>query len=303
MTTTIHGTGYRQLEYEPTPRWARIWPIAVLEFKSLFRRRFGNWLYFVCFGPSLFMLGVMIVYLNQAQIMGNEDAGQMIDRMLGTGGGAFYPRAASFYIEPTLSWNFIVFLFLTFLVSCRAIAKDRAANALEIYWTRGITPLDYFVGKWLGSILLLGLPMAVCPTVIWLVGVLSAEDWTFFQDTAGFVLPAIAGLIGFTAVMTGIPTAFSALCRNPNFAAILWLMLVTGTTLLANLLAHEVMRGDQWISAISPWEGGAHIVRSMTGAPTNFSYDAWGAAFILGGICFVLVLLVLRKLRLREAVA
>ena len=52
----------------------------------------------------------------------------------------FSPFTREFYLGYSTDQGFLAFILLTSLIGVRSISGDKAVNALEIYWTRGITP-------------------------------------------------------------------------------------------------------------------------------------------------------------------
>src|SRR5690606_38984067 len=119
------------------------------------RTRWGVALYFICLFPSLGVLVKMLIMFGVVNIGPSSLRGRMLDR-LPPSMDQLNPERAAFYFEGALSTmpGMIFFLLLTSVVVARCIARDRATNALELYWTRGISPWGYVFGKWLGVYLL-----------------------------------------------------------------------------------------------------------------------------------------------------
>ncbi len=288
---TIYGVGYRSLQFEPQPVRERLQPIVSLEFRTLFRTRFGVALFLFCLLPSIVNLVVLLMQMGVLQFGGGM-TGMLPERL----------RAdhVMFYVDSIVADSFAPFLILSALVSSRAIAKDRAANALELYWTRGITPAGYMLAKFLGSFLLLCLMCVVAPVVLWVMGVLLAEDWTFLRNTIRFMPRVVAGLLAFTVLLGFLPVAFSALAGTANLASVMWCMLIVGTTGFARVLA-ELTEDAAWMPAVSLWDAAGTVARAIAGMPQPDGSvgNALLALFVAGG---VLTALMVRRLRLREAI-
>jgi hypothetical protein len=174
-------------------------------------------------------------------------------------------------------------------------------NALELYWTRGISPRAYLFAKWLGSFMLVSLLTVAVPLVLWLSAVLLADDWSLLTDTAAQFGRVLAGLVLVTAVWTGICIQISALCASANTAMVLWSMLLVGSSALGAVMA-TLLREPWLASSISVWEAGAVIVRAVAGVPQG-NVSLAGAALVLGGLFALLSVPVLRRLRVVEAIA
>ncbi len=293
---TLVERGYRRVHYTPTSRLRRAWPVALLELRTMFRVRFGAVLYLICLGPTI---GSLIFLLVRAGIwdLGAQRGGAG----RGMPGGGFDPSTPAFFITPIFTLSTVPFLILTTLVTVRAVAKDRAAGALEMYWTRGITPLDYFGGKWAGSFLLLASAFVAAPALLWLTSVLLAPDWRQFDATITFVPGMLAGLVLVCALLALLGVSLSALAGTPNFASILWLLLSVGT-LIGGQLLWRLFR-DNWVVAISPWRAGRRVVEACAGEVPFADYSPLVAAGFLLGTVAVVFGLALRRLRVAEVVA
>ncbi|GAB4138950.1 MAG: hypothetical protein Fur0037_04920 [Planctomycetota bacterium] len=295
---TIYGIGYRRAEFAPEPAWRRLGPIASLEFRTIFRSRWGVALFLGCLAPSVVNLVVMLM------AMGVLRVGDMQRRMAGDVGAQFarwIPDRIEFYVEPIVQESTPLFLVLTALVGCRAIAKDRSTNALELYWTRGIGPLGYFAAKWLGSFLLLAMVGIAGPLLVWLTGVFIAEDWGFLGDTIGIVPRALAAHAVFCGELALLAMAISGSVRSPNFASVTWLLLIAGTGALAGVLG-EILRGHQWPMHLSLYTALSDLDRWIAGAPLEGA-SGQSALLASGGYVAVMLLLMARSMRRRGAVA
>jgi ABC-type transport system involved in multi-copper enzyme maturation permease subunit len=211
------------------------------------------------------------------------------------------PLAAEFYLQPVVLESFLAFLALSTLISCRSIAKDRAADALELYWTRSVTPAGYFLAKWFGSFLLVGVGFVLLPACLWVFALLTAPDESFLATTATFLPRVLLALCAFTAAMTWIATGFSALCRSATFASILWVLLLVGSTAIAGVLS-RLLRGETWLRALSPWSAARRLAEWIAGVSPRLDHAPIAAAVSLGVLVLIVGILLARRLRLSEAV-
>ena len=175
---SIFDTGYSAVRYEPVSQASRLWAIIRQEFTLIFRTKKGLSLYLLCLAYVLVRLVIMYVTLAPE----TEIVGQMAETAGRTVSG-FSPYSVAFYTHHSTELGLVLFLLLSCVISVRAIAGDRAVNALEFYWTRGISPWGYFIAKWLGSALLLGSVFVGGPIALWLFGILWAPDLTYLEST------------------------------------------------------------------------------------------------------------------------
>jgi ABC-type transport system involved in multi-copper enzyme maturation permease subunit len=293
---SIYGAGYRALQYVPMPAWRRLWSVARLEYTVLFKRRLGIVMFILCLLPALFNLGVMLVQVGVMRIGAGEE--HLVEMR------AEFPRmdpaAMDFFLTPLNEPpSFLVFVLLTGLVSCRAIAKDRESRALEIYWTRCITPLGYFAAKWFGSLLLLGTIIVAAPALVWVLAVLLAPDWSYLEQTIGMVPRVLGALAVFTAAMTAIAVMFSAVATTANLASILWFSLLIGTGAVGRVLA-QVFPGEWWLKAINPWDAVKRVAEWLAGHTPREDYPVGYGLVFSGAVIALLAAWTARRIRRAE---
>jgi hypothetical protein len=299
---TIYGVGYRSLQYEPTPMLARLRAVADVEFRTLFRGKWGVAVFFLCLGPSIVSFVAMLVQLGILQF-GPPRAAEALQENMPQQPELlrFVPSSIHFYLRPVLVESLAPFLILSALVSSRAIAKDVSVNALELYWTRGITPRGYFLAKWAGSFALLAILCIGAPFVLWVSGAFLAPDWTLLETTAKFMPRALLGLLVFTLVLSWMPVAFSAIAGTPNLASVFWVMLLIGSTSLGNLVA-ALLDSPSWAPVLSVWDSAGTLAGTIAGLP-GASDQVQGALLNLTFVVLALTWLASRRMRMREAVA
>ena len=296
----IHGQRYRPAPYLPTSRWQRLKQLLKLEFAAQFRTKWGIAIFLACLIPSLVRLVILLIWTGALALGGGamrnagKNAPQQMQELL--------PDRVEFYLDGVTSpgWGLVMLLVLTSLVTARAIAKDRATNALELYWTRGISPLGYFLGKGLGCFLLTSLMTVAAPFALWVMGVFLADDWSFLVKTWTFMPGVVLGLLVFTAVLTSICLLLSALATTPNLAAILWCLMLGGTAAVGRV-AGEVLGQPVLSVTLSVFDAAgvlAHAIAGVTQRETNVT----GSCALLGGIILLLAFALRRRLRLQEAI-
>ncbi len=292
----VYGTGYRPLVHEPVPTVQRLLALAVLEFRGLFRTRWGVVGFLICCWPMIVSLVILMARYGVLQFL---PVTQQPRGPLAT--DRWDPTALAFHLEPIVTQSYTSFLFLTTLVSARAIAKDQAAGALEILWTRAITPWGYFAAKWAGSVFLVGTLLVGGPLVVWLLAVFMAPDWQLLETTLAFVPMLLLGSLLLVVVLTFVATALSALAGTPTFAAILWLGLVLGSWAGTQVLL-RVYRGATWLRAASPWSSAKRLVEWLVAARPQQDFSPTAAAIGLSATVLLLALLLARRLRTAEAI-
>jgi ABC-type transport system involved in multi-copper enzyme maturation permease subunit len=289
----------RRASYEPVPTWRRWMPLARSEFTSLFRTRWGVGLYFVCRFPGIGRLVMLMIIFGVV----NFGPPELRGRLRAPPGLAYLdPNRVEFYVHPFLDVmpGMVFTLIVTSLVVARSIARDRTTNALELYWTRGISPRAYLLAKWWGCACLVGTLTVAVPFSLWATAVLLADDWSLLTSTALPMMQALLGMAAATAVWTALGILVSALCRSPNKAVVLWITMIVGTSAIGFVVAKAF--GDWSLrSSLSVWHAGGVVARAVGGLwqPGD---SIGGACLVLGSLLVVVAALAWRRLRLVEAV-
>lgn len=293
---TIFGSGYQTLTYEPTSWLRRVWALAWLEMRGLFRTRWGTILFLVCQIPLIRSLFILTIWAGFWSFGGGGGS------RLGQMAPEFAPEHPAFYLAPAMAESGFVFvLLLTTLVSARSIAKDRAARGLEILWTRGIGPGGYFFGKWLGSFALVGVGTVLGPLAMWVFAQAASPDEGFVTASMEWLPRTMVALLFFTAALTGLATALSSMARSPNLASILWVVVVVGASAIARVFS-RLFRGESWVRALSPWDAAKRTAEEIAGVTPRIEFEpsvAIGAVLLYAGVVFALAQ---RRLRTEEAV-
>lgn len=243
--------------------WLRPWPLAEAEFRSLFRTAWGVALFLFCLFPGLARLVMLLIAFGVLNFGPSGLRARLENR---SQFATLDPWRVDFYLEPVLSVmpGLVFLLLLSTLVVARTVARDRMVNALELYWTRGISPLGYVFGKWLGGFLLVGTITIAVPLTLWSTASLLADDWSLMSGTAAGMLRAAAALTLVTWIWTGMCLAISTLCNRPNTAMVAWCMLLVGSSAVGVVMAN-VLR-EPWLrSCLSVWEAGGVVVRAIAG--------------------------------------
>lgn len=290
---------YRAAAFPVVPPWRRWWPLAQQEAALLFQSRWGQAIVFLCLLPAVGRLVMLLILFGVLQFgpAGMRAIGPGRPRPL----GAFDPLQVEFYVDPVLAVmpGMVVALLLSSLVPARAIARDRSTNALELYWTRGISPFAYVLAKWVGSAMLLGVVTVIAPLALWGTAVLLHEDWGLLATTWLPMAQALAGLAVATLVWSALAILLSASCASANAAMVLWTMLLVGSAAVGAVAA-AAARDPSLRIVFSIWEAGALLARQLGGSAPRGAPVA-GCLGMLGAALLVLGLRARRHLRVTEA--
>ena len=133
----IKEKGYAHWEGEPVQRKITWWPITRTGIRLTFRKKFFKLLYSLTLVPALvFLVGI---YLSE----------RLDDFRLTIGESSELLRVNPAFFKTYLTNEFLMFMVAVILVLAGAglIADDLKFNSLQLYFSRPIKKLDYFMGK------------------------------------------------------------------------------------------------------------------------------------------------------------
>ena len=295
MSQPLH---YRPLRCERTTGYKCLWPLARQEALTVFRTKWGVALYLFCLMPGIVRLIMLLIMFGVIQF------GPMPLRLgenIPAGMRHLDPKDASFYLHSTLEVmpGMVFFMLLTTMIVARSVARDRATNALELYWTRGISPWGYLFAKWWGGYLITATMTVALPLLLWISACLLADDWTLFQQTFAQFFVGLGAIAAVTALWTLIGTFVSASAASANAAMVIWCVLLVGTRALGGILS-GILKEPELQSCLSFWEAGGVIVRSIADLPQQRTWLGGAVATMLA-LFLTTLLLARRRMRVQEA--
>jgi ABC-type transport system involved in multi-copper enzyme maturation permease subunit len=241
----IHDTGYRRYEGPLAATWKRWLPIMRSDFGLAFRNKRMLALYAVCIAPAF--MSLFVLYMMSSQGWRTAPAGIR--------GGPlpwlFDPMRIDFYLTPVLRTSFILVVLYTTAVGSGIVSRDKRANALELYLTRGISTWQYVVGKWGAVTALLVMQLLVPTLVVWLYAVLMSPGWDLLEQTAGFMPSVAVAILILCAFLGFLLTAVSATTSSSAFAGLLWVLLLSFFSIVGMAL-RRILGEDSW-AMVSPW--------------------------------------------------
>lgn len=286
---TIYGSGYRPWDGARAPRWAAYWALTRVTIRTPFRKKIGLLAYMVILFPALASLAIFFA-ISGILPLGFEGRMEL---------PGFDPSSTEFYLDRVLPGFFRVFaVALTAWICCRVIARDRSAQALETLWTRDLSPLGYFCARWAGGALLLAGPTLGAQIVLFLAAVSTSSQDGFFLDTLPVFLRCFAATTVFVALMSGLPTALSAVVSRADLAAVLWAAFTLGGQVFGELLK-GILPNSEFVRSIGPVSALRRITDSLAGleVPSN---ELMGSLFIIGLPTLLIGYSATRRLRTTE---
>ena len=242
----IFERGYpalREDERPGKPSWS---VLPAEEILSWIRNRKLLVLWFVCIAPFLVLLVRLFMALSLVALDGGRGGGSGPAFMLGD------PEKMDFYAKAILQDSLLPVLVFLAATVVRTVSQDRRTGALELYFTRPLTPFRYILGRWAGAAFAVASVSTLPAVLVWLTGALAAPDWTFFRETLW--IPGRILLQGaFFSLVLGIcASAISSVSSSVRTSQILWAGFLAVMHLVFSGGLRRFLR-ETWPVQVSPW--------------------------------------------------
>ncbi len=243
----IYERGYLELREEERPGRPSWLVLPLVEAGAWIRNRKLLVLWFACVIPFLVLLVRLFMALSLVALDGSAPRpGRMPHVFLGN------PRSMEFYSGPLLEFSLLPVLVFLAATAVRTISLDRKTGALELYFTRPLSPFRYILGRWCGAAIAVASVTAVPALLVWLAGALAAPDWSFLEETL-WIPGRILLQGGFFALVMGIwVAAISSVTSSPRTSQILWAGFLAVMHLVFSGGLRRFLR-ESWPVQLSPW--------------------------------------------------
>lgn len=239
MKAQIFSVGYRPMDRARLGGWVP-WPIARTALALAWRRRATKVALMICLMVVVIHGGLLVTRL----LMERVGQQAMVDNaMIGAVLGQVQELLASF-----VSWQFFTTMLVLAGVGGGLIAEDRRAGAMELYFSRPLTRLDYVIGKLLAAALVPTATIVLPLIILWAmaVGISPAHQ----ADTLWWLLgPCVAGALCATIVLSTTIVGLSAMGERGSRVGVVFVMVVLGLTLTGLALNRA---GYSWGGYIAP---------------------------------------------------
>lgn len=305
--TVVYARGYRRFEGERSARRLRLVPIFREGYATAMRGVVLLVLRLLFILVPLILVGFFMYFQSGAV----ADALRRMPGAAARDEADVARTALSVSILLFHEWTGFWIVLLTLLVGAGLVTDDLRTRALPLYLVRPITPLDYFLGKFLVPVAALATYALLPGVLLWLLGASlrpSGESLQFLVDTRRV---GLALLEHFAVLATGYASLVllvSTVARRRGASVVLGALLFLGGQLLA-VAAHgaagplgELVRGfslfydsqrvlRDGLGTSLPWDAGVDL------PSVEF---AWGVPAALFAGC---ALAVLRRARTTEVVS
>jgi len=210
----VYDLGYRPYEGPRSGRWARWWPISRRCLRASLRWPF---VVVLILGSFPLLIRLLFAYATGMAARPGRASGPGAEILAGIvnpwgfGDGLFFEL---------ISYEIFWVVLLLVVAGAGQIAEDFRTGALQIYFAKPITQLDYVIGK-LGTVVLAALMLTLAPSVLLFLGVAAfAPDWSFLAENPWLPLKVLGFSLLVATVLGSVVLALSSLGRRGRMVGI-----------------------------------------------------------------------------------
>jgi len=307
----VYERGYRHFEGERSLRLLRFVPIAANGVRLAMRSKL--FLFLVAFPSHISLIvGAVIAYLFFQQLpLMMQQRGMSPAEMTQA---SFLFSSAQTQVGPLLYWTIqsvqagLWIPVIGGLLAGRLIAADAQANALEVYFARPITRLDYALGKFFTAFGFLLYVTLVPPVGAWGVACLFAPNASYFHASKSMAFGLVVNALLISGVSATLMLGVSSASKKPRFASALFVGLMIFSHVASQILLEAIGKPDVYLVSITNnflIVGYRLVSETVVGQIIQEGVDLpprEHALFVLGGIVLVSIVLFARRLRAVEVV-
>ena len=263
----IHDQSYRHWEGTFRPHTFRWWVITREGLRIILRRKI--FLIFIMAPPIIqFLIYGAIVYgVNVYGSLFNLDIVN-----------------AKFFFDFLMRQTFSIALICIFGGS-GLIANDLKNNALQLYFSKPLTRLDYLVGKFAIIMVLMAFLTTVPGILLFMENSVISEGTTFIREN-NWVLGSIVLHSFIITIPTGLLIlALSSVTRNDRYTAISFIAILLGTLAFSEILENALKLKPAVF--VSYWSNINMLGKRLFRLPDHPDSWYWAVPVILGiaGVC------------------
>ncbi|MGB9892998.1 MAG: ABC transporter permease [Candidatus Saccharicenans sp.] len=281
----IRERGYHHWDGQLEEKRWNFWPITRTGIKLAFQRKYFKFIFSGAFLPA--MVYLVGVYISERL----EDFKFMAQGAERT----FQVNPAFFKSYLSLDFLFFMIILLMALGGAGLIADDFRYKAIQLYFARPISKLDYLLGKAGVVIFFVGL-LTLVPGILLLVfKLLFSGSFKFLLEYPWIILSIIFYSLFLMIFFTAFVLLISSLSKNRRYVSVI---------IFAVYILSDIIQGIFWIIFRSPYSALFSFKANLKQLAAAFfldklpyAYPWYWSLLVLGIFCLISFLVVRSKVR------
>jgi ABC-type transport system involved in multi-copper enzyme maturation permease subunit len=301
----ILSTGYRHWEGVRRGRPARILSIARCGIKLALAKRGLITVILFSLIPAC-LVGVLIYYSTQMAEFLKQAAGLMAlmsgsdDWRTQLGNAPTTADAWKLIFSVFYYWELLPVGVIITYVGPELISQDLRARALQIYYSRPLTRIDYILGKLIVVAVFVSMVTFIPATLLYIMGVLLTSTPATLLTTYPSFLAILGGYLLLAGVGGVLVLTCSSLSRRSGYVAIAWALLVVMSDVVYMMLHATLPIEGKWAVLFSIRGNISQAFTWLFSLPRAYDFDRAASFFVLGALVIVAFTVLYRRLKSLE---
>lgn len=304
MRAEAHLEVYRRFQGELTdPRW-RAWPIFDSGLRVALKQRKALLFLFapIVIATIVFSVIVYLTFVAETQLGPDgelppaESLGEMAGRAFLQAQIGKLLEVVTWMIEFVKAMGFAATLLVAWFAS-GLLCEDKKAGAHQLYFSRPITRLDYFLGKFATGAFFSLCAMLAPLLVITIVASVSSPDWLFLREEWDTIPRAILFALVWTVTIVSLVLLASSLAPRRSFAMIGVFAVVLLSEAASGLLGNFIDPAFLVLGIVNDLNALCyHIFDKPVAGPPVPAGLAWTGVAVTLGLSWLVIALRLRRM-------
>jgi ABC-type transport system involved in multi-copper enzyme maturation permease subunit len=204
-----------------------------------------------------------------------------------------------FYFDFLRYQAFPIFLMLLYAGS-GLISNDLRYNALQIYFSKPLTRMDYILGK-LGIVGFFTLAVTLLPgLLLFILHVSFANSMKVFVDNLWMLGSIVLFSLLLALVNSMLVLALSSLSRSSRFAGLSFFAVFVFSEALMGIL--KAITRDSRAGLVSLQTNLWRVGEALFDVPTRFNIEPWQSFLVLAGLLAISIVILILRIRPVEVI-
>lgn len=196
-------------------------------------------------------------------------------------------------------WQLIPVAIVVTYVGPELISQDLRVRALQVYYARPVTRVDYILGKLMVVAVFVGMLTVVPAVLLYTVGVILSKSIVVVGETWPILVGILGGYLLVSVVAGVLVLVCSSLSRRSGYVAIAWAILLIMSEAAYGLVRDAMaLEGSHLLSLRANL---AQVVTRLFGVKAVYDKVEWSASlFVLAAVVVVALGLLFRRVQSLE---
>lgn len=200
-------------------------------------------------------------------------------------------------------WQLIPVGIIVAYVGPELVSQDLRVRALQLYFSRPLTRLDYVLGKFMTVAVFVAMVTLVPAFLLYVVGVILSRSIAILGETWPTLLAVFGAYLLISLVAGVVVLACSSLSRRSGYVALAWALLLILSDVACGLVSDSGLGATprrEWSHLLSLRANVVQVLTRLFGVQSEYKFDWAASAFVLAVVVLVALGVLFHRLQTLE---